>query len=91
MKWFIKVLRQYADFDGRASREEYWMYILYYFLFLLLFSYHPEKKQQNLLRWIAHLLSGRGSVVPLRLEYFVSVLDAVAAFVFVDRDLLALI
>jgi uncharacterized membrane protein YhaH (DUF805 family) len=23
MKWFIKVLKQYADFSGRARRKEY--------------------------------------------------------------------
>ena len=28
MKWFIKVLNQYADFKGRASREEFWMFFL---------------------------------------------------------------
>ena len=29
MKQYIKVLRQYADFKGRASREEFWMFILF--------------------------------------------------------------
>ena len=29
MKWYIKVLNQYADFSGRARREEYWMYTLF--------------------------------------------------------------
>jgi uncharacterized membrane protein YhaH (DUF805 family) len=33
MKWFIKVLRQYADFGGRARRKEYWMYTLFNFVF----------------------------------------------------------
>ena len=28
MKWFVKVLNQYADFKGRAGREEYWMFFL---------------------------------------------------------------
>lgn len=35
MKWFIKVLRQYADFSGRARRKEYWMFVL----FNVIFSY----------------------------------------------------
>ena len=30
MKWFLKVIRQYADFKGRASREEYWMFMLFF-------------------------------------------------------------
>lgn len=28
MKWFCKVLNQYADFKGRACREEFWMFAL---------------------------------------------------------------
>ena len=32
MKWFFKVLRQYADFKGRASREEFWMFALFYLI-----------------------------------------------------------
>jgi uncharacterized membrane protein YhaH (DUF805 family) len=28
MKWYLKVLRQYADFSGRAGRKEYWMFVL---------------------------------------------------------------
>tara|TARA_B100000795_G_C22755200_1_gene421192 strand:- start:1099 stop:1464 length:366 start_codon:yes stop_codon:yes gene_type:complete len=28
MNWYLKVLKQYADFDGRARRTEYWMYTL---------------------------------------------------------------
>jgi len=38
MKWFFKVLNQYADFKGRASRKEYWMFTLFNFLAALLFS-----------------------------------------------------
>lgn len=28
MNWYIKVLQQYADFNGRARRKEYWMFTL---------------------------------------------------------------
>jgi len=28
MEWYLKVLRQYADFNGRARRKEFWMYYL---------------------------------------------------------------
>ena len=28
MNWYLKVLKQYADFKGRARRKEYWMFIL---------------------------------------------------------------
>lgn len=33
MNWYLKVLRQYADFNGRARRTEYWMFILFNFIF----------------------------------------------------------
>lgn len=28
MNWYLKVLKQYADFKGRARRKEYWMFFL---------------------------------------------------------------
>ncbi len=35
MKWFIKCLRQYADFNGRASRQEFWMFVLFQIIFFI--------------------------------------------------------
>jgi uncharacterized membrane protein YhaH (DUF805 family) len=33
MNWFLDVIKnKYAQFDGRARREEYWMYFLFYIL-----------------------------------------------------------
>lgn len=29
MEWYVKVLKQYADFSGRARRKEYWMFALF--------------------------------------------------------------
>jgi uncharacterized membrane protein YhaH (DUF805 family) len=34
MKWYLKVLKQYADFSGRARRKEFWMFILFHIIFL---------------------------------------------------------
>jgi uncharacterized membrane protein YhaH (DUF805 family) len=28
MDWYLKALRQYAEFEGRARRKEYWMFVL---------------------------------------------------------------
>ena len=28
MNWYVKVLKQYVDFSGRARRREYWMFVL---------------------------------------------------------------
>ena len=33
MKWYLKALKQYADFSGRARRTEYWMFVLFNFIF----------------------------------------------------------
>lgn len=39
MKWYLKCLKQYAVFSGRARRKEYWMFVLFnaIFVFLLMF------------------------------------------------------
>jgi uncharacterized membrane protein YhaH (DUF805 family) len=34
MNWYLKVLKQYADFNGRARRKEYWMFVLFNVIFL---------------------------------------------------------
>ena len=36
MKWFIKCLRQYADFKGRARRKEYWWFAVFNFIFTII-------------------------------------------------------
>ncbi len=35
MKWYIKVLKQYAEFEGRARRKEFWMFSLIHFLIIM--------------------------------------------------------
>lgn len=35
MEWFIKCLKNYANFNGRARRKEYWMFTLFYMLLYL--------------------------------------------------------
>src|SRR5918997_5258296 len=32
MQWYLKVLKQYADFNGRARRTEFWMFVLFNFI-----------------------------------------------------------
>ena len=29
MNWYLKCLKQYADFSSRARRKEYWMFVLF--------------------------------------------------------------
>ncbi len=33
MKWYILAFKKYAQFSGRSHRQEYWMFILFYFIF----------------------------------------------------------
>ncbi len=35
MKWYLRVLKKYANFGGRARRKEYWMFILFHVLIIL--------------------------------------------------------
>ena len=35
MNWYLKVLKNYAVFSGRARRKEYWMYMLFYTIFAI--------------------------------------------------------
>lgn len=36
MNWYLKVLKQYADFSGRARRKEFWMFLLFYMIVFFL-------------------------------------------------------
>ena len=37
MKWYLKVMQEnYANFDGRARRKEYWMFILIYMIVIII-------------------------------------------------------
>ena len=38
MNWYLKALNQYADFNGRARRKEYWMFFLFNMVFAVLAS-----------------------------------------------------
>ena len=34
MEWYLKVVKEnYANFDGRARRKEYWMFVLFNMIF----------------------------------------------------------
>ena len=35
MKWYIQAIKNYVNFNGRARRKEYWMYILFSFVFAI--------------------------------------------------------
>ncbi len=60
MKWYLKVLRNYAVFEGRARRSEYWYFILFYFLFAIAIAWISNFVQFPTL----YLLFILGSVIP---------------------------
>ena len=35
MSWYLEVLKKYAVFEGRARRKEFWMFILFNFIFTI--------------------------------------------------------
>lgn len=35
MNWYLKVLKEYTNFEGRARRKEYWMFILFNSIFFI--------------------------------------------------------
>ena len=35
MNWYVSVMRNYVNVDGRARRKEYWMFFLVYFGILI--------------------------------------------------------
>ena len=38
MSWYLQALKKYADFKGRARRKEYWFYVLFYMIILVVLS-----------------------------------------------------
>ena len=39
MEWYLKVLKNYAVFNGRARRKEYWMFVLFNAIALFLLGF----------------------------------------------------
>lgn len=33
MEYYIKALKQYSDFNGKATRQEFWMFVLFNIIF----------------------------------------------------------
>ncbi len=59
MEWFLKVVRDnYANFNGRARRKEYWMYTLYMILIMMALSIVV-----GIITWISSTLGGLLSFV----------------------------
>lgn len=53
MKWFIKCIKDYVNFSGRARRKEFWYFVLFSVIFYLVF------------RCLDWMLFGDGAMRPL--------------------------
>lgn len=38
MNWYLAALKKYADFSGRATRSEYWYFVLFYLLIFIVLA-----------------------------------------------------
>ncbi|MBT2701004.1 DUF805 domain-containing protein [Bacillus sp. ISL-40] len=38
MEWYLKVLKNYVGFSGRARRKEYWMFVLFNMIAMLILA-----------------------------------------------------
>lgn len=66
MEWYLKVLRQYADFAGRARRKEYWMFTLISLVVSIVLAILDNALGTvllGLLYWVAVLVPGLAVVV----------------------------
>lgn len=62
MEWYLKVLKQhYADFNGRARRQEYWMYTLVNTIVLIVLA---VLMQLSHLFAIAYVIYALGTMLP---------------------------
>jgi len=49
MKWYLIALKKYAEFRGRATRSEYWYFVLFNIIFSFLINYIALTLQNSLL------------------------------------------
>jgi uncharacterized membrane protein YhaH (DUF805 family) len=64
MNWYLEVLKKYAVFDGRAHRQEYWMYFLISLIISIVLS---------VIDTAAGLTKAMGGVSPLSTLYGLAV------------------
>ena len=74
MKWYFAVLNKYAVCNGRASRTEYWMFVLFHYIITIALSFFesitgifPETELPvlNILYGLAVLIPIIGAIVLL--------------------------
>lgn len=61
MNWYLAVLRNYAEFSGRASRPEFWWFFLFQFIILVVLAALAMRSD---LFSIVYLLYAVGTLIP---------------------------
>jgi uncharacterized membrane protein YhaH (DUF805 family) len=72
MHWYLEVLKKYAVFDGRARRQEYWMFVLISTLLPIL---------AMILAGALGMQMGNGATVLLAVYYVATLLPSIAVWV----------
>jgi uncharacterized membrane protein YhaH (DUF805 family) len=66
MHWYVDVLKKYAVFNGRARRQEYWMFVLFNIIAAIVFGIISALIKTPILiglYWLAVILPSLGVVV----------------------------
>ncbi|TVQ29857.1 MAG: DUF805 domain-containing protein [Wenzhouxiangella sp.] len=61
MNWYLAVLKQYAEFSGRASRPEFWMFFLFHFIILIVLMILSQRMSFFA---IIYLIYALGTLIP---------------------------
>ncbi|HEV3154423.1 MAG TPA: DUF805 domain-containing protein [Candidatus Baltobacteraceae bacterium] len=81
MSWYLRVLRHYVDFGGRARRMEFWMFALINFLITVvlmipvIFAVVAHPPNNNDTQWV---VSFQNAAIPLNLYSLVVFLPSLA-------------
>ncbi|WP_298879858.1 DUF805 domain-containing protein [uncultured Polaribacter sp.] len=71
MNWYLKVLKQYADFSGRARRKEFWFFnlihysIIAFLIFLIFFVSDNFEKDPDTILFVITALYFIATLIPL--------------------------
>jgi len=61
---YFSVLKKYVDFTGRASRKEFWMFVLVNLIISVIFSILTRIPILRVLFWIAFILFSLAVLIP---------------------------
>ena len=61
-EYFVKVYKNYANFEGRARRSEYWYFTLFYYIIAIVLIFVDEAIGSEI--GIAGLAFALGSIIP---------------------------